>query len=280
MQGPSSPYAVLGLSAGAGRDEIERAYRRLIKLHHPDRDGGDAERASEINRAYAELRRAGQDTDRQTAAPPRRPRSRRARRRRRRLRERQARSQVWSVLTLGLCGLLLLQAEPLSDDLTAGWYGFEQAVEPVFSGSGQRRSEPTAIDALLSEAAIAAAVRQAESLSAAGNEDALSEQSRACHRDLRATPTIEMLDRCVAFDIAAAALADYDRAGDDGRFGAPEMTARQMNSGSLLSGDYLAIERRLDRVRSIVGMSLRRAPPELQTPVVPQEPGTAVPALP
>jgi hypothetical protein len=53
-----------------------------------------------------------------------------------------------------------------------------------------------------------------------------------------------------------------------------------MNSGSLLSGDYLAIERRLDRVRSIVGMSLRRAPPELQTPVVPQEPGTAVPALP
>lgn len=38
------------------RDASAYAYRKLIKLHHPDRSGGDAARAAEINRAYRELR--------------------------------------------------------------------------------------------------------------------------------------------------------------------------------------------------------------------------------
>ncbi|MBA2635744.1 MAG: J domain-containing protein, partial [Sphingomonas sp.] len=47
-----TPYSVLGLRPGAGRDEIDDAYRRLIKRHHPDYTGGDGDRAAEINRAY------------------------------------------------------------------------------------------------------------------------------------------------------------------------------------------------------------------------------------
>ena len=56
MAGDASAYAALGLEPGADSAAIERAYKKLIKLHHPDREGGDAARAAEINRAYRELR--------------------------------------------------------------------------------------------------------------------------------------------------------------------------------------------------------------------------------
>ena len=56
MAADASAYAALGLEPGADAAAIEQAYRRLIKQHHPDRAGGDARRAAEINRAYRELR--------------------------------------------------------------------------------------------------------------------------------------------------------------------------------------------------------------------------------
>jgi len=34
-------YAILGISRWASRDEVRRAYRRLIALHHPDRHRAD-----------------------------------------------------------------------------------------------------------------------------------------------------------------------------------------------------------------------------------------------
>jgi len=40
-------------------------------------------------------------------------------------------------------------------------------------------------------------------------------------------------------------------------FGASAVTARHMTAGRLLSSDYLAIERRLDRVRLSVELKLR-----------------------
>src|SRR6266550_2660946 len=58
MAGDGSSYAALGLEPGADPAAIERAYKRLIKRYHPDREGGDAKRAAEINRAYRELRGA------------------------------------------------------------------------------------------------------------------------------------------------------------------------------------------------------------------------------
>src|SRR3954453_12457902 len=53
------PYRVLGVSRGASSEELHDAYRRLVKLHHPDRNGGSeasARRFAEIQEAYEEVR--------------------------------------------------------------------------------------------------------------------------------------------------------------------------------------------------------------------------------
>jgi molecular chaperone DnaJ len=53
------PYRVLGVSPGASAEELHDAYREMVKLHHPDRNGGSAEatrRFQEIQEAYDELR--------------------------------------------------------------------------------------------------------------------------------------------------------------------------------------------------------------------------------
>jgi hypothetical protein len=50
------PYRVLGVPRGASPAVVLEAYRRLSKLHHPDREGGSAERFREIQRAVETLR--------------------------------------------------------------------------------------------------------------------------------------------------------------------------------------------------------------------------------
>jgi len=55
----SDPYRVLEVSPGASSEELHDAYRRLVKLHHPDRNGGSEESArrfAEVQAAYEEVR--------------------------------------------------------------------------------------------------------------------------------------------------------------------------------------------------------------------------------
>src|SRR5215210_3245163 len=50
-------YDVLGVSPGAGADEIKRAYRQLARRYHPDISGDDRAGAFlEVSRAYDVLR--------------------------------------------------------------------------------------------------------------------------------------------------------------------------------------------------------------------------------
>ena len=51
-------YAVLGLRPGAGDDEIRDAYRRLAKIHHPDRNPGDPQALATFRPPQRELRGA------------------------------------------------------------------------------------------------------------------------------------------------------------------------------------------------------------------------------
>jgi curved DNA-binding protein CbpA len=63
------PYQVLGVKRGASAEELHDAYRRMVKLHHPDRNGGSAastRRFQEIQAAYDRVRDM-----RAQAAPPR-----------------------------------------------------------------------------------------------------------------------------------------------------------------------------------------------------------------
>lgn len=49
-------YRLLGVSPSSSWDEIERAYRRKAKIHHPDL-GGDEDTMKALNEAYEMLKR-------------------------------------------------------------------------------------------------------------------------------------------------------------------------------------------------------------------------------
>ena len=246
MREPASLYAILGLEPGADRAAVEQAYRRLIKRHHPDRSGGDAAQAAEINRAYFELRRHQQPVE----PPPRvhrRPRPRRARRRR---------GWLGPLLIVAAAALILAGWDRLADRVPR-WVGELGDAPVAASGPASVASADSApLDGPLDDAAIAAAITDAVRLVQRGDAEGLAQGSRDCHRQMRARPELAQLDRCAAFDDAVVAAADGEL-NDRGVFGASAVTARQMIAGRLLSSDYLAIERRLDRVRTSVELRLR-----------------------
>ena len=273
MPGPTSAYAALGLEPGADRAAVEEAYRRLIKRYHPDRSGGDAARAAEINRAYFELRQPPERLDHRPRDGAHSGTAKRrvpGRSRRQGARRRRGSSPVWPLVTAAVGVLLLLGGDRLAEtvgDLEA----------PAVAGRGSAvQADSAALDGPLRDAVISKAISEARALSRRGDTAALAQLSRACHRRMRSRPELAQLDRCAAFDNTVAALADPDPIYDRGPFSASAVTSRLMTAASLLSSDYLAIERRLDRIRTTVELSLRPAMPTPRPPSIVED--DAVPA--
>lgn len=246
MAGDGSAYAALGLEPDADSAEIEQAYKRLIKQHHPDRNGGDPVRAAEINRAYRELR-----DDRQLKAPIDFHDDWH-------LEQRPGRARIFGALLLGGVVLVLLLSQ---SDLTP--MARRQRVSGALSAaarSGHSTSVVEPMDQPLHLAEIDASARDALRISRSRDEMALASASSDCHRSLRSNPSMLQLDRCAAFDDAVVQLEDRDPLRDQGPFSELSVTGRLWSGATELSNDAVAIDGRLDRIRMRAELALASSP--------------------
>lgn len=254
---PASPasYALLGLPPGATRAAVDRAYRALMKRHHPDL-GGDPERAASINRAYADITRPADSAPAQTPsdlAAALYQRHQAQRRSARAIRRKPRRWPRWLLLGAVLAGLAWAGREPLANlvwDLK--WRYFPPvgqtgvAGDALASGGGLARG--ALATAPLDPAVIAAAEAMARQNIASGGMGAAAEASRRCFIAFHALPTLAGYDRCVAFDNAVLLIGGFGIA-DRGGFSAGAVTARQIEAARTLDGNYENIEARIDRIR-------------------------------
>ncbi|HEY6047546.1 MAG TPA: J domain-containing protein [Sphingomicrobium sp.] len=249
MAGDASAYAALGLAPGADAAAIEQAYRKLIKVHHPDREGGDAVRAAEINLAYRQLRRSRDE-----------------------LRDplefnedfsvHKQRHRGWIVAAMTAAagvGALLLVTGPAAPVVRSLWPDAAPAKPLGRFAATAAPADP--MDQPLKARAIDAGVREALQLWRSRDEMALTSASRDCQRRFRSDPGLTLLDRCVAFDDAVVQLEDRDPLRDQGPFSQLAVTGRQWSAASSLSDDSLAIDGRLDRIRLQVEIVLAPAQP-------------------
>ncbi|MDQ3247384.1 MAG: J domain-containing protein [Pseudomonadota bacterium] len=271
MSADATAFAVLGLKPGADRATVEAAYKRLIKRYHPDRDGGDSDRAAQINRAYFELRgRPALDgRDERPAGIGEAIYARRARP----LRKVRRRRRLWPpLLALALLATGIAERKQIAAWVERSSNRLDQLVAPLpgpaATGTSQRARD---IETPLAERAISSSIAEARRLTGGQGRNAVEERSRECHGQLREAPDAELLDRCAAFDIAVVAITQSDPMRDDGPFSASAVTARQMTAARLLSDDYNAIEVRLDQIRSRVELGLTPPPPQLAEPVPPDQ---------
>jgi hypothetical protein len=258
MAHDGSPYAALGLEPGADATAIERAYKSLIKQHHPDREGGDSARAAEITRAYRELRAELGPKDALVFNEVELP-------------EESGGGWVRAAIVLLLAlAILLVSTGPLG----AFMRQLAQPAAPRLIG-GDAAVAPTGMDAMdqpLHAAAVVTAVREAVAMLGKRDDLALLSTSRDCHRTLRLEPSVSQLDRCAAFDDAIVQLQDHDPMWDEGPFSQIAVTGRQWSAASTLSNDYLAIDSRLDRIRIQVELALAPPDPPRLSPPLPLKP--------
>ena len=245
----ASAFAALGLEPDADSSAIEQAYKRLIKEHHPDRAGGDARRAAEINRAYRELRAERNLKDPLELNDE--------------LPATAGGGRGWLLIALLLAGAtvaLLLAQSPF-----AGLAQLDPATgAPRHMGTAAAQHNP--MDQPLNTTAIDVAAREALQLARTRDEMALARASRDCHHQLRSEPSLLQLDRCAAFDDAVVQLEDRDPLRDQGPFSELSVTGRLWSGATGLSDDSVAIDGRLDRIRLRVELALADAQPAAAAP--------------
>jgi hypothetical protein len=236
----------LGLRPGATRAEVDLAYRKLIKIHHPDRTGGNGSRAADINRAYTLLRNQGLAVGPQARWVPARVRPA--------PRRRPARA-AWFV-----AGTII--AATIAGLATAGergWFEPRQLevrwpMDPIPAAA--QELPLTNFDEPLHVSVIDGAVASAMKFHAAKDIAAAADFSRDCQNRLRRKRNLVWLDACSAFDEATLTLGGEDALANSKDFSDPAVIARGMAAARTISNDVIAADARLHRIRSRVELLL------------------------
>lgn len=245
MSGQRSPYDVLGLRPGAGRAEVNDAYRRLMKRHHPDRPGGNANRAAEINLAYTFLRRRLGEPVRIPVPVPVRRRPPRGRR---------------SILPLFILAAAAISAAILSqgDGRSFARDAFVSVprFSPSHAGDGGIFEAPLAsLDEPVQSQVVAKAIADAVAFHSSGNLAAAADYSDVCQKRLRRHRTLSWFDACAAFDEAMLTLNDGG-SDDPGPFNESAVIAREVAAAGIFSDRSMSFDSHLHDIRSQVDMAV------------------------
>jgi hypothetical protein len=248
MTAERSAYAILGLRPGAGRAEVNDAYRRLMKRHHPDRPGGDANRAAEINRAYTFLRRRLGEPVRVPVTIPLRRRPPPARFRR----------LAW-LFTLGVIGISLALANRDAQRSTArpAFPVFSEWSNSTVSDDDVPYEAPVAsFDEPVQPGIVSRAVADAVRFRSSGDVSGASAYSRDCQVTLRRERNLGWFDACSAFDEAMLTLYGDSGQPDSSPFNQAAVVSREIAAARILSDDSLSVDSHLHQIRSQVDMEI------------------------
>lgn len=257
MQGDRSSYEILGLEHDAPREAVDRAFRSLIKQYHPDRVGGDRQRAEEIIAAYRNL------TGRRVAIDDLELNDRG---------DERGISAGWQIagLLLAISLLILaLVAGPFDSGFAARLRALDlsgRAADAAWKGySAEGLEKP------IDDAAVKAMTKRAESDFRRLDEAGLADVSRECRQRYHQQPSAAAFDRCAVYDFAIVNLQDRDPVGDRGQFQEVAVIRRQWANAAMLTNDSYRIDSRIDRLKLKVELLLAPDLPIPQVSVPPVE---------
>eukprot|EP01060_Flectonema_neradi_P031119 TRINITY_DN4643_c0_g1_i1.p1 TRINITY_DN4643_c0_g1~~TRINITY_DN4643_c0_g1_i1.p1 ORF type:complete len:252 (+),score=22.52 TRINITY_DN4643_c0_g1_i1:61-816(+) len=72
LRGEYNPWKVLGVSRGVSDADLKKAYIKLAKIHHPDKNGGDSKQFKKVKEAYDQIK-SGEAAANSIPRPPAKP---------------------------------------------------------------------------------------------------------------------------------------------------------------------------------------------------------------
>jgi hypothetical protein len=246
MTAERSAYAILGLRPGAGRAEVNDAYRKLMKQHHPDRPGGDASRASEINRAYTLLRRRLGEPVRVpvTVTIP--------------VRRRAGRTGGWLITILAIgAAAALANRDASPGPIRTELLRFSQFTSPAKGDEASEYATGLAsFDTPVQPRIVGSSIADAIKFHSSGDLAGASDYSRACQIALRRERNLGWFDACAAFDEAMLTLYGDSDQPDSSPFNETAVVTREITAAQLISDDTLGADSHLHQIRSRVDLEI------------------------
>lgn len=262
-------YDVLGVKRSADAAAIRAAYIAQIKRHHPDalqRKGRaqDDAKAQEINRAFDVLRdperRAEYDLSLDAPPKPPPPPIRQTARRPAVLRPAapvavQPRKPVGRLILL----ILLIAGATAAAWHWAPWPDGQRGAQAEEAPRGEQAPPPEVEGDDVDDA-----VTDLAWIAEHGTPTDALAYSRHCHAELSPQPRFSLLDRCAAFDNAAARWLESQQpegaAGVARFFGGPVRERRFREAMALIGADPIAADERLARIDTLTGAAFGRTP--------------------